>query len=230
MFFFFTFLQFSERFYLFVDSTQTNWLNSFCVERDRGSGETDVHWLQIAILIYFTNMKLQVNCVAAILLLAVVSLGARVNGFTRQHLNSNALEHRQHLRKSHKNDDQLDRRRAQLDESVEDEPSDVDDQPPPPNFLLIDYLNDGEIERRVSFNGIAAKETSVANSGWVKFSHKPKACSNRCVIFFFFCFRQKLFGVKPKTWNVPHSVSALNMIMPFALSCRLSALLWTIWT
>lgn len=34
-----------------------------------------------------------------------------------------------------------------------------------PNFLLIDYLNDGEIERRISFNGITAKETSIANSG-----------------------------------------------------------------
>lgn len=34
-----------------------------------------------------------------------------------------------------------------------------------PNFLLIDYLNDGEVERRVSFNGIMAKETSIANSG-----------------------------------------------------------------
>lgn len=33
------------------------------------------------------------------------------------------------------------------------------------NFLLIDYLNDGEMERRISFNGITAKETSVANSG-----------------------------------------------------------------
>lgn len=33
------------------------------------------------------------------------------------------------------------------------------------NFLLIDYLNDGEMERRISFNGITAKETSIANSG-----------------------------------------------------------------
>lgn len=32
------------------------------------------------------------------------------------------------------------------------------------NFLLIDKLNDGEMERRISLNGISAKETSVANS------------------------------------------------------------------
>lgn len=33
------------------------------------------------------------------------------------------------------------------------------------NFLLIDYLADGEMERRISFNGISAKETSIGNSG-----------------------------------------------------------------
>lgn len=103
------------------------------------------------------------NCVAAILLLAIVNLSARVNGFTRQNLN-NVLDDEVSLRKSHKMDDQLDRRRQHSDASDEDvEPLDVDQTPP--NFLLIDYLNDGEIERRVSFNGITAKETSIANSG-----------------------------------------------------------------
>uniref|UniRef100_A0A182MXR8 Uncharacterized protein n=1 Tax=Anopheles dirus TaxID=7168 RepID=A0A182MXR8_9DIPT len=32
------------------------------------------------------------------------------------------------------------------------------------NFLLIDYLNDGERERRVSWNGVIGKETSLADS------------------------------------------------------------------
>lgn len=33
------------------------------------------------------------------------------------------------------------------------------------NYLINDYLNDGEVERRISYNGIIAKETSIANSG-----------------------------------------------------------------
>lgn len=32
------------------------------------------------------------------------------------------------------------------------------------NFLFTDYLVDGEMERRISFNGIAAKETSLGNN------------------------------------------------------------------
>lgn len=32
------------------------------------------------------------------------------------------------------------------------------------NFLLIDYLADGEMERRISYNGVTAKETSIGNS------------------------------------------------------------------
>lgn len=32
------------------------------------------------------------------------------------------------------------------------------------NFLLTDYLNDGEMERRISYKGITAKETSIGNS------------------------------------------------------------------
>lgn len=32
------------------------------------------------------------------------------------------------------------------------------------NFLLTDYLVDGEMERRISFNGITAKETSLGNN------------------------------------------------------------------
>lgn len=36
-----------------------------------------------------------------------------------------------------------------------------------PNFLITNYLSDGEIERRIHFNGITAKETLVSNSGFV---------------------------------------------------------------
>lgn len=32
------------------------------------------------------------------------------------------------------------------------------------NFLLTDYLVDGEMERRISFNGLTAKETSLGNN------------------------------------------------------------------
>lgn len=32
------------------------------------------------------------------------------------------------------------------------------------NFLLVDQLADGEMERRISFNGLTAKGTSVGNS------------------------------------------------------------------
>lgn len=35
----------------------------------------------------------------------------------------------------------------------------------PLNFLITNYLSDGEIERRIHFNGITAKETLVSNSG-----------------------------------------------------------------
>lgn len=109
-------------------------------------------------------MELQANCVAAILFLAIVNLSTHVNGFTQKKLD-NVLDASFKLRKSYKVDDQLDRRRQHhLDANVEVEPLGVDDTSPP-NFLLVDYLNDGEIERRVSFNGITAKETSIANSG-----------------------------------------------------------------
>lgn len=107
-------------------------------------------------------MKLQVNYVTVCLSLAIMGLSVRVNGFTQQNLN-NVLDDRLQMRKSHEDDDQFDRRRQHLDASVEAEPLEADE--PPPNFLLIDYLNDGEMERRVSFNGITAKETSIANSG-----------------------------------------------------------------
>ena len=42
-------------------------------------------------------------------------------------------------------------------------------------FLLIDYLADGELERRINFNGITAKETSIGDSRYV----------NIFVMFFF---------------------------------------------
>lgn len=32
------------------------------------------------------------------------------------------------------------------------------------NFLLTDYLADGEMERRINYNGITAKETSISTS------------------------------------------------------------------
>lgn len=32
-----------------------------------------------------------------------------------------------------------------------------------PNFLLIDRLADGEMERRIQFDGLTAKETSIGN-------------------------------------------------------------------
>lgn len=34
------------------------------------------------------------------------------------------------------------------------------------NFILSNYLSDGEIERRIQFNGITAKETLVSNNGY----------------------------------------------------------------
>ncbi|XP_058829080.1 uncharacterized protein LOC131688669 isoform X3 [Topomyia yanbarensis] len=37
-------------------------------------------------------------------------------------------------------------------------------QPQKDNFILIDYLSDGEAERRISWNGIAGKETSIGDS------------------------------------------------------------------
>lgn len=35
----------------------------------------------------------------------------------------------------------------------------------PLNFLITNFLSDGEIERRIHFNGLTAKETLVVNSG-----------------------------------------------------------------
>lgn len=35
------------------------------------------------------------------------------------------------------------------------------------NFLLVDYLNDGEVERRISYNGLTGKETSIGDSRYV---------------------------------------------------------------
>lgn len=36
-------------------------------------------------------------------------------------------------------------------------------QPQKDNFILIDYLSDGERERRISWNGITGKETSIGD-------------------------------------------------------------------
>lgn len=35
------------------------------------------------------------------------------------------------------------------------------------SFLIVDYLAAGEVERRLNFNGITAKETSIVNNGYV---------------------------------------------------------------
>lgn len=42
--------------------------------------------------------------------------------------------------------------------------SEQQQQHPQDNFILIDYLSDGEAERRISWNGIAGKETSIGDS------------------------------------------------------------------
>lgn len=36
-----------------------------------------------------------------------------------------------------------------------------------PNFLITDFLSDGEIERRISYNGVTAKETQISTNGYV---------------------------------------------------------------
>lgn len=46
----------------------------------------------------------------------------------------------------------------------DDEDADTSDDQPM-NFLITNFLSDGEIERRIHFNGITAKETLVVNSG-----------------------------------------------------------------
>lgn len=50
-----------------------------------------------------------------------------------------------------------------FDEGDDDAADISDDQPI--NFLITNFLSDGEIERRIHFNGITAKETLVVNSG-----------------------------------------------------------------
>lgn len=105
------------------------------------------------------NSKVKM-CVMICLLVSTFCM--HVNGFTRHNFN-NEIDDKYQQEKSQNIDQQLDRRRYDVDASVEDEPSDDDQMPR--NFLLIDYLNDGEIERRISFNGITAKQTSIANSG-----------------------------------------------------------------
>lgn len=49
----------------------------------------------------------------------------------------------------------------------DDDDNDYDDvsDNQPLNFLITNFLSDGEIERRIHFNGITAKETLVVNSG-----------------------------------------------------------------
>lgn len=105
------------------------------------------------------NSKVKM-CVTVCLLVSTFCV--HVNGFTRQNFN-NEIDDKYQQEKSQNIDQQLDRRRYDVDANVDDEPSDDDQMPR--NFLLIDYLNDGEIERRISFNGITAKQTSIANSG-----------------------------------------------------------------
>lgn len=51
-----------------------------------------------------------------------------------------------------------------FDEDDADYDYDTSDEQPL-NFLITNFLSDGEIERRIQFNGITAKETLVANSG-----------------------------------------------------------------
>lgn len=41
---------------------------------------------------------------------------------------------------------------------------------PEENFLLVDYLSDGEMEQRISFDGLTAKMTTLGNTRWAIYS------------------------------------------------------------
>lgn len=57
------------------------------------------------------------------------------------------------------------RKNAESSESSISFDVDDDNNNHPLNFLITNFLSDGEIERRIHFNGITAKETLVSNSG-----------------------------------------------------------------
>lgn len=54
-----------------------------------------------------------------------------------------------------------------VDETSSSQSDDYVDDSDHMNFIITNYLSDGEIERRIHFNGITAKETLVSNSGYV---------------------------------------------------------------
>lgn len=77
----------------------------------------------------------------------------------------------------------------------------ADDDSDHKNFLMLNYLSDGEIERRIHFNGITAKETLVSNNGYGHYTITIRIYSNFISLFMMtalinlkidFCFSRQL--------------------------------------
>ena len=110
------------------------------------------------------KIKMQ-NRLLAIVLLSFVNLSVSVQEIddnANAIIESDRLKFRSHPRRHHRQSSHHRFANSKTDDGgVAAGPSEANYQ----NFLLIDYLSDGEMERRVSYNGITAKETSIGNNG-----------------------------------------------------------------
>lgn len=95
-------------------------------------------------------MKFEVQSTASLVFLSLVNMCLCLQHIAEKTLNSLGTELMHAARHQHN-----------LDTLMERKPE------APADFLLIDYLADGEMERRVRYKGITAKETSIGNNTWV---------------------------------------------------------------
>lgn len=97
-------------------------------------------------------MKFEVQSTASLVFLSVVNMCMCLQHIAEKTLNSLGSE----LMPSVRHQTNVDAMMTQKPEASTD-------------FMLIDYLADGEMERRIRFKGITAKETSIGNETWVIF-------------------------------------------------------------
>lgn len=96
-------------------------------------------------------MKFEVQSTASLVFLSLVNMCMCLQHIAEKTLNSLGSE-LMHVARHQNN----------LDTLIAQKP-----QSGPADFLLVDYLADGELERRIRYKGITAKETSIGNTTWV---------------------------------------------------------------
>lgn len=120
-------------------------------------------------------MKFEVHSSVSLMFLSIVNLCVSVQDFAEKTLNSlsSELGHQTHIRRHHQQHNPHHHHHHHPHQSPDDGYDDagkysmrkyLDNAE---NFLLVDYLADGEMERRINYNGVAAKGTTLGNSRYI---------------------------------------------------------------